>query len=98
MKKSSMKEKDHIAKNPIMPSMPAQHEPAMDGPMLDHMASKLMDAEEIRTNPKKMSAVAKHLGKKIKTIKSIQGLRDLRKQRTQDAESAQEDASESGEE
>lgn len=66
---------------------------------IEHMASVLIEAEEIKADPKKMAAVKGHLGKKKQAINSIQDLRDKRKQLQEEkAESPSEEASEPGEE
>lgn len=47
---------------------------------IEHMASVLVEAEEIKADPKKMAAVKESLSKKKSAIDSIDGLRSKRKE------------------
>ncbi len=52
----------------------------MDKFEIDNMVRTLIEAEEIKSDKEKMSAVKDSLAKKASMIHSIQGLRDKRKQ------------------
>jgi hypothetical protein len=57
------------------PQEEAGEKPEFEKHEIEHMANTLMDAEEIKSNPKKMKHVRPHLAKKAKAIRSIADLR-----------------------
>ena len=71
-------------KDMSMPSV-SEENGKMDEYQLDNHARTLMEAEELKSDPKKMAAVQKHMAKKHKKMKhvisSLDELRAVRKSR-----------------